>query len=184
MSIIKPLVQLKFSLTSRTKASDQIRKVSDQYLNLAQKVDETSGAEGVRVPKMIGVDEDMRNWSYYMLLEHNVIVNRVFTITMRCLANGKVPEKLKDFDAKKDVMPGERPGAEQVEAFRKSVDRHLQVVSKISSLRGTPTYLHPLFGEFDAHKWHCMFGFHLLVHLKQAKYILDNRGLVQSGMRQ
>lgn len=73
MSIIKPLVQIKFNLTSRSRASDQIRKVADQYLDLAQKVDETSGAEGVRVPKMIGVDEDMRNWSFYMLLEHNEI---------------------------------------------------------------------------------------------------------------
>jgi hypothetical protein len=39
-------------------------------------------------------------------------------------------------------------------------------------LRGTGTSPHPVFGDFDAHKWNCMFTFHLGLHLPQAEYVV------------
>lgn len=174
MDILKPTIRTKFVLTSRQKALQEILAQKSAYRALADQLDDQSGRTQVQVPKMPGVDEDMRNWSFFMLLEHNVIVNRVFTITVKSLANGKIPPGIGRMDPKKDVMPGTDPGIEQVEAFFNSIDRYLETVSTLPALRGTPETPHPLFGSFDAHKWHCMMGFHLGIHLKQAKLIAES----------
>lgn len=170
--IVKTVIHSKFSLTRRKSASVQIEKLLKQYLRLTDKVDDTTGSHPVYVPNMIGIDEEMRNWSLFMILEHNTIVNRIMTDIVKKLANGKDPTPPHPFDPKKDVLPSGNPGREHVDAFRDSVKNHLQTVSLLPSLRGTSIKQHPLFGAFDAHKWHCMFGFHLGLHLKQADYVV------------
>jgi hypothetical protein len=126
-----------FTLTSRDQASTQIQKLCDRYLALAALIDAEGGLLVVPVPKMLGVDEDMRNWSFFNILEHNAIVNRSFTSIIESLVRGEEPE-----------------GAG-------------------ASLRDSPTKHHPVFGTLNAHQWHCMFGFHLFIHYKQAKYIIS-----------
>jgi hypothetical protein len=150
----------------------QIQKFCENYLELAKMINERSGALTVLVPRMLGIDEDMRNWSFFMILEHNAIVNRSITSIVKSLVRGEEPKGAGAIDPKRDVMPSRNPGEEQIEAFRSSVEDHLTVISGLSPLRGTSTKRHPIFGQFDAHRWHCMFGFHLLVHYKQAKYVI------------
>lgn len=69
-------------------------------------------------------------------------------------------------------MPSANPGLEQIAALEDSVKGHLATVASLDRLRGTRSRPHPLFGSFNAHFWHCMFGFHLQVHLKQARLIV------------
>jgi hypothetical protein len=126
-----------------------------------------------RVPSLAGVDEDMREWSFAMILEHNVIVNRVITATLGRLAQGLPADPETCFDPKKDVMPSAAADAGQWEAFRGSVQDHVARVSVLDRLRGTDTTPHPLFGDFDAHQWTCLFGFYLLVHYRQALALRD-----------
>ena len=103
---------------------------------------------------------------------HNTIVNRSITCIVESLARGEEPTGLGAIDPKRDVMPSYNPGEEQVEAFRSSVNDHLRIISEISSLRGSRTKQPPVFGDFNAHCWHCMLGFHLLIHYKQAEYVI------------
>ena len=120
---------------------------------------------------MLGVDEDMREWSFYQILEHNVIVNdRISAAVLHLTGNGPAPEP--DFDVKRDVMPQDSAGAEQVAEFKRSVEDHLTAVAKVPKLRGTEKTDHPIFGPFDAHRWHCMLGFHLQLHRKQAEALV------------
>jgi hypothetical protein len=170
--IVKGAIRAWFATTSREKASARIRSVLKDYIELAGKVDEESGARAVRVPRMMGVDEDMRDWSFYMILEHDVIVNRIVTTTIESLARGEKPVIPGVRDPKADVMPSAGAGREQVDAFRESVDAHLRVVSGLDRMRGTMTKKHPVFGELDSHRWHCMFGFHLVIHYKQAASVV------------
>jgi hypothetical protein len=121
---------------------------------------------------MIGIDEDMRNWSFFMILEHNTIVNRSISSVVQSLARGEEPTGLGAIDPKKDVMPSRNPGAEQIQAFCTSIEDHLRIISDLRRLRGSITKQHPIFGEFDAHSWHCMFAFHLQIHSKQADYVV------------
>jgi hypothetical protein len=69
-------------------------------------------------------------------------------------------------------MPSSNPGEEQIQAFRSSVEEHLTVILDFGRLRGSLKKRHPIFGDFDAHCWHCMFSFHLLIHYKQAEYVV------------
>jgi len=114
----------------------------------------------------------MRSWSLFMILEHNVIVNRSITAIVRALALGEPPDGGGLIDPKRDVMPSADPGPEQIAAFRESVERRLEVVSGLPELRGTLTKQHPVFGMLDAHGWHCMFGLHLQIHLWQAEVVI------------
>lgn len=143
----------------------------DAYLELANFLEIEEGKLSVTVPSMLGVDEDMRQWSFYQLLEHNVIVNKTITARIEQLVTGVPNPVLDEFDTKCDVMPSEQPGVEQVAAFQESIGHHFNKLKSFTKLRGTERTKHPLFGDFDAHYWNCMMAFHLKVHLKQAETI-------------
>ena len=121
---------------------------------------------------MLGIDEDMRDWSIFMIFEHNIIVNRYITAVVEGLGRGVMPDGVGAIDFKKDVMPSEAPGPEQVAALEDSVAVHLRAVSRFPRLRSTITARHPLFDDLDAHGWHCMFMFHLEIHLRQARAVV------------
>ena len=169
-SLFKIMVRTRFKLSSAKRVEKQTRCLLKEYLQLAQGLDETSGSEPVTVPPMHGVDADMRDWSFFMILRHNTIVNRGISAVVRRLAlNEPAPEK--KFDVKKDVMPESESGIEQIAIFKSSVLAHLEGIASLGELGGTEKTIHPIFGPFDAHMWNCMFAFHLEVHLKQAAYV-------------
>ena len=107
-----------------------------------------------------------------MILEHNEIVNRSISATVQQLARGEPLGGAAAMDSKTGVMPSISAGEQQLPRFRNSVNDHLKVVNTLGRLRGTKTSPHPIFGEFDAPKWNCMFSFHLNLHLKQAEYVI------------
>lgn len=170
---VRAMIRSKFTLTSREKASAMIRNNAESYVGLADRFDPASAMKPVTVPPMIGVDPEMRGWSFFQILEHNAIVNRSISAMVQALALGKKPAGDALIDPKTDVLPKGLSGAEQISAFLNSVDDHLALVATLPHLRGTPEQPHPIFGSFDAHKWHCMFGFHLGLHLHQARKILS-----------
>ena len=73
--LMRAAIKTWFTFTGREKVSMQIQKSLDKYLSLTRLLNAESGMSMVFVPRMIGVDEDMRNWSLFMILEHNAIVN-------------------------------------------------------------------------------------------------------------
>jgi hypothetical protein len=174
--IIKAVIRTKFLLTSREQASRIIRSNADAYLKLAGQIGAESGGKPVTVPPMVGVDPEMRDWSFFQILEHNAIVNRSIAATVEALSLGKEPSGAALINPKTDVLPKGISGPEQVETFRRSVEDYLFLIATLPELRGTTETPHPLFGSFDAHKWHCMFGFHLGLHLKQAEKVLSLLG--------
>lgn len=121
---------------------------------------------------MRGVDEDMRRWSLFMILEHNAIVNRSITATVVQLARGEVLNGPATINPKTEVMPTLSADESQIEVFASSVTSHIDAVRNLKRLRGTGTSPHPIFGDFDAHKWNCMFAFHLGLHFRQAEYVV------------
>jgi hypothetical protein len=171
--IIKAVIRSKFLLTSHEQASRVIRRNADAYLKLARQVGDESGSKPVLVPSMVGIDPEMRNWSLFQILDHNAIVNRSIAATVEALALGRELSGAALINPKTDVLPKGLSGSEQVESFRSSVDDYLCRVATLTELRGTAETPHPIFGPFDAHKWHCMFGFHLGLHLKQAEKVLS-----------
>jgi hypothetical protein len=166
-------IRAKLRTTSNQRAADQTRKVLGQYLALAMKVGPEQGSIPVQVPPMRGLDEDMREWSFFMILEHNTRVNRSITATVEQLARGQKLTGLAAIDPKTGVMPSAQPGMEQVKLFEESVCQHLDTVKKLGGMRGTARSHHPVFGQFDAQMWHAMFPFHLKLHVKQADFVVS-----------
>jgi len=179
--MMKIAVRVWFAMTSRAMADSRIERMLDRYLALSQKIDGDCGSMPVTVPAMPGVDEDMRNWSFYMLLEHHAIVNRSITSIMQSMVLNQQPSGAGDIDPKKDVMPSATAGPEIIDAFQQSIVDHLKSVGQMNRLRGTLKSRHPLFGNFNAHDWHCMFGFHLMVHYKQAKLVIQKACAESNG---
>jgi hypothetical protein len=52
--------------------------------------------------------------------------------------------------------------------IRKYLDKYLALAGLTNDECGALS----VFGEFDGHDWHCMFRFHLLIHYKQAAYVV------------
>jgi hypothetical protein len=171
--LIKAAVRTLFLCQSRDQALRQSEALVAQYTELAARLSKEAGRMCVEVPPMRGVDEDMRRWSLFMLLEHNAIVNRSITAAVVQLANGEVLSGPATIDPKKDVMPSSLANQSHVELFAQSVADHIAAIRGLGNLRGTKTSQHPIFGQFNAHKWNCMFAFHLRIHLPQARFIAD-----------
>ncbi|WP_136798942.1 DinB family protein [Desulfosediminicola ganghwensis] len=171
--LLKTVIQTLFFLTSRKKVREQTIEFQARYNNMAKELTAAAGATQVLVPPMPGVDENMRNWSYYQLLEHNRLVNEAITASTEQLAKNQPLSGKAKINPATDVLPADDIGIEAVEGFNRSVDEHLSVIDALDQLRNTATAPHPLFGTFDAHRWNCMFAFHLRIHLKQAQKIID-----------
>jgi hypothetical protein len=171
--LIKAAVRTLFLCQSRDQALRQSEALAAQYTELAERLSKETGRMSVEVPPMRGVDEDMRRWSFFMLLEHNAIVNRSITAAVVQLANGESLSGPATIDVKKGVMPSSSADESQVELFAQSVADHIAIVRGLVNLRRTKTSPHPIFGQFNAHKWNCMFAFHLRIHLPQARFIVE-----------
>lgn len=170
--LIKTAIRTLFTFTSHAKALQRSEVLLLKYLKLADGISKEAGQLCVEVPPMRGVDEDMRKWSLFMILEHNVIVNRSITATIVQLARGEECSGPARLNPKTDVMPSAAADESQIGAFADSVTKHIEAVKNLKRLRGTRTSPHPIFGDFDAHKWNCMFAFHLGLHLPQAEYVV------------
>lgn len=171
--LLKTVVRTLFFCTGRNRVREQIIKAQAFYNSMAKTLSAETGAMPVQVPAMPGVDENMRNWSYYQLLEHNRLVNEAITATTEQLAKGVPLSGAATIDPATDVLPSADAGMLELTRFNDSVKEHLRVVESLPKLRNTPTSLHPIFGSFDAHSWNCMFAFHLRIHLRQAKTIVS-----------
>ena len=171
MSLVRKFITTKSTCTTLRAANRMVHRECDQSIELAKRVSEELAARPTRVESMLGVDEDMRDWSLFQILEHNTIVNHEMTQRIDYLVRDEV--LISDFDPKKDVMPSAKPGPEQIEKFGNSVDQHLTLIHSFDeNLRETKRAPHPVFGMMNAHQWHCMFGFHLMLHRKQMEAIV------------
>ena len=157
--------------TSREGALRKAGRRLDAYLQLAAALPAGAGKIQVGVPPMPGIDVEMRQWSFFMILEHNAIVNRSITATVVQLVRGEPLSGAAAIDPKRGVLPSAAADEQQIAAFADSVAAHTAALRNLGRLRGTARAPHPVFGPFDAHKWHAMFALHLGLHLPQARYV-------------
>ncbi len=169
--LLELAIRVKLKRTSRDKATAQIRKEVEKTLAAAATLGEELSAKPCHVPKMPGVDEEMRDWSIYQLIEHNTIVNRIFADVIEAIAQEK--EYVSDIDPKHDVLPSELPGPEVIEPFQQSVADYFKTLGNFPMLKNVGKWEHPVFGDFDARMTHAMCGFHLFLHRRQAERIVS-----------
>lgn len=172
--LLKTMVQTLFFCTSRNNVRKQTIQAKAFYNRMGESLTAETGAIQVLVPAMAGVDDTMRNWSFYQLLEHNRLVNEAITATTEQLAKGLPLSGAATIDPAIDVLPSADAGIFELTCFNDSVDEHLRMVESLPKLRNTKASPHPIFGSFDAHRWNCMFAFHLRIHFRQAQTIVSH----------
>lgn len=171
-ALLKSAIRTQFLFTPKSRAIAQAGTLLRKYMLLAERLSAAEGRRQVEVPPMPGVDEEMRRWSFFMILEHNTIVNRGISATVQQLVNDEPLHGAATINPKTDVDPRATADEAQVRRFRDSVAEHLAMVKVLGRLRGTRTAPHVIFGDFDAHKWNCMFAFHLGLHYRQAAHVV------------
>ncbi|GAA5495351.1 hypothetical protein Rhal01_01526 [Rubritalea halochordaticola] len=169
--MIRFLVRARMKLTSRAVATEKIRDELRRYLGLMHYVPREKWGEHVRVPAMMGVDPDMREWSLLDICEHNAIVNRSIREVVTSLVTQEPMKHV--IDPKRDVMPKGELGQKALDEFKQSVEDYLKALESYKGLRSTEQKKHPVFGMLNAHSWHVMFGLHLQIHRKQAEVVAD-----------
>ena len=133
---IKKIVRTMFVFKGRERAIVQAKTSIEKYMKLADGLTLEAGQRSVEVPPIPGVDEDMRRWSFFMILEHNTIVNRSISAVITHLVRNEPLSDAAIIDPKKDVMPSQSAGEEQLDLFRDSVDEHIAMIRGMGKLRG------------------------------------------------
>jgi len=145
MSLQKKMIRFKFALTSRKKAVDIVKSEMEKTLATVAALGTEGSAQACKVPPMLGVDRDMRNWSLFQILEHNTIVNNQMYKVAEALGHGR--EFRSDFNAKTDTIPSDTPNENEIAAFRISVERFLVMIDTLTDLRQTQRLRHPKIGR-------------------------------------
>lgn len=177
-SLNKFYIQTMFTFTSKQKVEKQALQYLDDYLELSNSISHESASCLVKIPKIKGIDENSKDWSFYMLLEHLSLVNSSISAIVYQLCLDQKLHGLALIDIKKDVSPSCDASFKQVSLFEQTIKNHFyNLVELPDNLRTTRKVEHPLLGELNAHMWNCALAFHLKEHYKQAKYIVEQVGV-------
>lgn len=167
--IIK-LIPSILNLMPRKLSIHLIEKEKRLALKIFGSVPPSDQTKNVRVPELPGIDPEMREWSLCEILEHNAIVNCIFTRNIESLENNR---KIQKIDPKLDVLPKKGVGVQARNNFITSIEDHLHFVKSIRDMRKSKTAEHAIFGKFNAHQWHSFLPIHLSIHRKQMKVVLE-----------
>ena len=118
----------------------------------------------VAVAPIIGLEDDERHWSAAMVVEHVVLVGEAIGRTLVFLSRDQQPPV--PF-AREAMKPRGAKGVEVMSGLRQLGRDYPRLVQEELGEGRTSTHRHPLFGELDLHRWHCLSVSHLRVHRRQ-----------------
>ena len=118
----------------------------------------------VTIPPMLGLEDDERDWSAAMVVEHVVLVGEAIGGTLVFLSRGQTPPAAFD---RKAMRPRGAKGVETVTALRALARDYPRLVQTELGTATGGIHPHPIFGDLDLHRWHCLSVAHLRVHRRQ-----------------
>ncbi len=118
----------------------------------------------VTVDPIIGLEDDERHWSAAMVVEHVVLVGEAIGRTIVFLSRDQEPPQ--PF-ARETVRPRGAKGVEILPALRALALDYPRIVEGELGPGRACSHAHPIFGELDLHRWHCLSVAHLRVHRRQ-----------------
>lgn len=168
------IARLRFALArkrgNRTVFREQVELETKAIQKLVAGTDEEQRAVPVLIPRPRGLEDSSRNWSIWMTLDHLRITNSVFSMVMKGLASGRVPQREASTAA---VKPSPEVKAEVESAFLESCEKLLEIADSIPDLKTEAKYAHPWFGPLDAEGWFALAAFHLKLHRGQIQSIRE-----------
>lgn len=118
----------------------------------------------VTVEPIIGLEDDERRWSASIVVEHAVLTGNAIGRTLVFLSRGEQPPA--PF-TREELRPRGAKGVEVMAALRAFECDYPKLVRSGLGPQRDLLHRHPLFGDLDLHRWHCLSVSHLRVHRRQ-----------------
>jgi len=118
----------------------------------------------VTVEPIIGLEDDERHWSASMVVEHAVLTGEAIGRTLVFLSRGQPPPA--PF-TREELRPRGAKGVEVMASLRALESDYPKLVRTELGPQRDLQHRHPLFGDLDPHRWHCLSVAHLRVHRRQ-----------------
>jgi hypothetical protein len=131
----------------------------------------------VTVAPLSGLEDDERHWSASMVVEHVVLVGEAIGRTLVFLSRGQQPPVAFSREA---TRPRGAKGVEIMMPLRELGREYPHLVRTELGTERALSHRHPLFGELDLHRWHCLSVSHLRVHRRQLHEI---RRRITAGLK-
>lgn len=157
------------SYASKQKMLRILQREADSILQCVECLDAAQGAHRILVDRVLGMEDNSRYWSAYMVLEHLVIVDSAVGAMIRALASGQALTREVRIQ---DVKPRPEAGPEQIERFKRAVASYINVIEALPHLQTQVQHAHPWFGPLGGRGWHALTAFHHRVHRKQLERIV------------
>lgn len=151
-------------------ATNLFYKGAEQIRKRARSVEASQGSQRILIQRVLGIEDNSRYWSIYMVLDHLNIVNQGIAAIIEALCTGGNALKAVRIA---DVKPDPAASAATIEAFESAVRSYTEKIESLSPLRSTATHPHPWFGKINAHQWHCLAALHHGIHRRQIEKIIN-----------
>jgi hypothetical protein len=162
-------IRLAARFATKDRLSALFRTEAQRAIDSARLLSEEKGRRRVLVPRLLGIEDNSRNWSVYMVLEHLVIVNSAIAATLPRLYAGRGAST--EVRAE-EVSPLAEAGPEQMDDLAKLVERYTDMVEKLGNLRAGIAHPHPWYGPLSAAQWHALAVVHNSVHRRHIERIV------------
>jgi hypothetical protein len=147
----------------------RFRGEAERAILLARRLPPVLGARRTRIRRFPGIEDDCRNWSVYMTLDHLVMVNTAITTLMHAICSGHnhgVEIQIED------VRPHEDAGPDRIAVLEALVERYSHLIARLGHLHSRERHPHPWFGLLTARQWHALAALHNRTHRIQIEKIV------------
>jgi hypothetical protein len=156
--------------TSAQNALSLFQSETNRIISLVKPVERKKGELRVLIPRIYGIEDSSRYWSVFMTMEHlNIVIPGVMSIIQSLVDGQTCPKEVRI----QDVKPHEQAGMEQITKLEENKIRYEKFIHSLPSLRTNCRHSHPWFGPLNPHGFHCLVGFHQMIHRRQIERILS-----------
>ena len=157
------------STLTRHRTQDWLYSETRKVLATARELPLEQLKHQVLIQKLTGLEDNSRNWSAAMVLQHLVIVNTGIGDLLCALSEDKAFEREVRIA---DVKPTADAGQEQLASLEHALMAYQEKVASIKNLYTSRRHAHPWFGPLDSHGWHTLAALHTMIHRRQLDAIV------------
>lgn len=163
------LLQGMRALLSKDRLSRWLQHETARSISLAASLPRPLSSRRVLTPRLTGLEDDSRNWSANMVLQHLFIVIGGIRQLSEALADDQAFAREVRIA---DVKPEPAAGPEQQLLLRHAVDEYTALIDSLGDLRSAGRHTHPWFGRLDLRGWHALSAMHATAHRRQLQHIV------------
>lgn len=154
---------------SRRRIQDWLCSETERVLATARELPLEQMKRQVLIQRVTGLEDNSRNWSAAMVLQHLVIVDTGISEILSALSEDYAFEREVRIA---DVKPTSDAGQEQLGHLEHALMAYLGQVATIKNLHTVRRHAHPWFGPLNGHGWHTLAALHTMIHRRQLDAIV------------